>query len=118
MCEYYHPELAGCCYAQKNAPKVYCKGEKCNCELSNSTEPVNNEKSVIEIETKTEYYVTVSRDGYTKDNIDICNCYCKTIPEVVDVVYAYLSKTEKCNLNGISITPTKKVYYKKGLGHD
>lgn len=34
MCKYYHPELAGCCYAQKNAPKVFCKGERCNCELS------------------------------------------------------------------------------------
>ena len=33
MCKYYHPELAGCCYAQKDAPKVYCKGERCNCEL-------------------------------------------------------------------------------------
>lgn len=33
MCKYYHPELGGCCYAQKDAPKVYCKGKRCNCEL-------------------------------------------------------------------------------------
>lgn len=33
MCKYYHPELAGCCYAQKDAPKVSCKGERQECEL-------------------------------------------------------------------------------------
>ena len=36
MCKYYHPELAGCCYAQKDTPKVSCKGERQECEIPNS----------------------------------------------------------------------------------
>ena len=35
MCKYY---THGCCYAQKDAPKVRCNGERYNCELSDDRE--------------------------------------------------------------------------------
>ena len=67
------------------------------------------ERTAMETETKIEYLIKV----FTKGSIENSSCYCKSISEVADAVYYYLTDTDERNLNGILVTPLEKVYYKK-----
>lgn len=70
----------------------------------------------MDTEIKMEYHVKVITEGYSKENIDVARgCYCKSISEVVDVVYFYLSKFDRDKMKEISIIPEKRLFYKKGL---
>lgn len=73
------------------------------------------ERNNMEYKKETEYRVMGIMKYHTKDDCDTeFDCYCKSISEVVDLVYFYLNKFDRDQLKEIKIIPETKTFYKKG----
>ena len=68
MCNYYHPELGGCCFAQKDAPRVNCKGWKCSCECDFYDKITDKHHSRYRIKKLKKDGTAITTDDIIKDD--------------------------------------------------